>query len=41
VHTCTLDHPGALGMYEKAGFVVFERQTEVDDDPRALGLIRG
>jgi GNAT superfamily N-acetyltransferase len=41
VHTCTLDHPGALGMYEKAGFVVFDRQTEVDDDPRALGLIRG
>jgi GNAT superfamily N-acetyltransferase len=40
VHTCTLDHPGALAMYERAGFRVFERETEVGDDPRALGLIR-
>ncbi|APR85544.1 Histone acetyltransferase HPA2 [Minicystis rosea] len=41
VHTCTLDHPGALAMYERAGFVIFKRETEVGDDPRALGLIRG
>jgi len=39
VHTCTLDHPGALAMYERAGFVVFDRETEIADDPRALGLI--
>jgi GNAT superfamily N-acetyltransferase len=41
VHTCTLDHPGALAMYERAGFRIFKRETEVGDDPRALGLIRG
>jgi hypothetical protein len=27
-------------MYERAGFRVFQRDTELDDDPRALGLIR-
>ena len=41
VHTCTLDHPRALAMYERAGFRVFKREVEVTDDPRALGLIRG
>lgn len=41
VHTCTLDHPGALAMYERAGFVPYQREQEVGDDPRALGLIRG
>ena len=40
VHTCTLDHPSALAMYERAGFRVFERETEIADDPRTLGLIR-
>ena len=40
VHTCTLDHPRALAMYERAGFRVFHREVEVSDDPRALGLIR-
>lgn len=39
VHTCTLDHPGALGVYERAGFRVYKREAEVGDDPRALGLI--
>jgi hypothetical protein len=23
VHTCTLDHPSALGVYQKCGFVAF------------------
>ena len=41
VHTCTLDHPKALAMYERAGFRVFKREVEVTDDPRALGLIPG
>ena len=36
VHTCTLDHPGALGMYERAGFRVFRREREIGDDLRAL-----
>lgn len=39
VHTCTLDHPGALGFYQRAGFIPFERRVEVADDPRALGLL--
>lgn len=39
VHTCTHDHPGALAMYERAGFRVFHRETVLEDDPRALGLI--
>lgn len=41
VHTCTLDHPGALAMYERAGFVPFHRETETGDDPRAIGVIGG
>jgi len=35
VHTCTLDHPGALAMYERAGFVQFKTEVEIADDPRA------
>jgi GNAT superfamily N-acetyltransferase len=34
VHTCTLDHPGALAMYERAGLVKFKTHVEVADDPR-------
>ncbi|HEY7609541.1 MAG TPA: GNAT family acetyltransferase [Alphaproteobacteria bacterium] len=39
VHTCTLDHPRALALYQKAGFVPYKQETKVIDDPRALGLI--
>lgn len=39
VHTCTLDHPSALGLYQRAGFVPYKREVEVSDDPRSLGLI--
>ena len=38
VHTCTLDHPAALGFYQRQGFVPFERWVEVYSDPRAAGL---
>jgi GNAT superfamily N-acetyltransferase len=41
LHTCTLDHPGALAVYERAGFRIYRRETVLEDDPRALGLIRG
>ena len=34
VHTCTLDHPAALGFYRRAGFVPIKREIEVFDDPR-------
>ncbi|MCC7273790.1 MAG: GNAT family N-acetyltransferase, partial [Alphaproteobacteria bacterium] len=37
VHTCTLDHPGALAFYVRSGFVPFRRQVEIADDPRLLG----
>lgn len=39
VHTCTLDHPSALGFYRKAGFVPYRREIEIFDDPRLLGLL--
>ena len=38
VHTCTLDHPGALGFYIRSGFRPYARRVEVADDPRLLGL---
>ena len=40
VHTCTLDHPSALGFYQRSGFVPFRRQIEVADDPRLDGTAR-
>ena len=39
VHTCTLDHPGALEFYRRAGFVPIKRQIEVADDPRQTGVV--
>jgi len=39
VHTCTLDHPGALAFYMRAGFVPFARCVEIADDPRLTGLL--
>lgn len=38
VHTCTLDHPGALGFYLRSGFRAYRRAVEVADDPRLQGL---
>jgi GNAT superfamily N-acetyltransferase len=38
VHTCTLDHPGALPFYQRAGFRPYRRAVEVADDPRLIGL---
>jgi GNAT superfamily N-acetyltransferase len=39
VHTCTLDHPAALGFYQRHGFVPYKRMVETFDDPRVTGLI--
>ena len=39
VHTCTLDHPGALRFYQRHGFVPFERAIETFADPRLAGII--
>ena len=37
VHTCTLDHPAALGFYLRSGFCAYERMVELADDPRITG----
>lgn len=39
VHTCTLDHPAALGAYRRAGFVPYKRAVERFPDPRLLGIL--
>lgn len=39
VHTCTNDHPAALGFYRKAGFVPVSQAVEVVDDPRLAGVL--
>ena len=39
VHTCTLDHPRALGFYRAQGFVAIKRTLETFPDPRALGVL--
>ena len=40
VHTCTIDHPGAISFYQRSGFKVFKRSIEIDDDPRLKGQMR-
>ena len=39
VHTCTLDHPGALGFYRREGFIPHARSIETFDDPRLFGVL--
>lgn len=39
LHTCTLDHPGALGFYQRFGFRAFQRAVEICPDPRLEGLL--
>jgi GNAT superfamily N-acetyltransferase len=34
VNTCTLDHPAALSVYQKAGFVPYDQETIQIKDPR-------
>jgi GNAT superfamily N-acetyltransferase len=40
LHTCSLDHPAALGFYRSSGFVPFKIQIEICDDPRLNGIMR-
>jgi GNAT superfamily N-acetyltransferase len=40
VHTCTLDHPRALLVYQRAGFTPFKEETTWIDDPRTSGAMR-
>ncbi len=37
VHSCTLDHPSALGFYRAQGFEAYRRETEIFPDPRLTG----
>jgi GNAT superfamily N-acetyltransferase len=39
VHTCTFDHPRALPLYQRAGFVVYARRRVSFDDPRESGIL--
>ncbi len=39
VHTCTLDHPSALGFYIRSGFIPVKRMIEIADDPRLTGKL--
>ena len=39
VHTCTLDHPAALGAYRRAGFTAYKRAIERFPDPRLRGIL--
>ncbi|MFL6781729.1 MAG: GNAT family N-acetyltransferase [Sphingomicrobium sp.] len=39
VHTCSLDHPAALGAYRRAGFVACRRAIERFADPRLNGIL--
>ena len=39
VHTCTLDHPSALGFYRASGFAAISRTIETFVDPRVAGLL--
>lgn len=39
VHTCTLDHPGAVAFYRRSGFEVCGRQVEIAPDPRLTGAL--
>ncbi|WP_419825865.1 GNAT family N-acetyltransferase [Sphingomonas sp.] len=39
VHTCTLDHPHALGFYVASGFRPYARAVESFADPRLAGVL--
>jgi GNAT superfamily N-acetyltransferase len=39
LHTCSLDHPGALSFYIRSGLIPFKRQVEIADDPRLAGYV--
>jgi GNAT superfamily N-acetyltransferase len=39
LHTSTFDHPKALGVYQRAGFVVYARRSVLFEDPREHGIL--
>ena len=36
LHTCDLDHPSALTVYQRGGFTPYRQETVVIDDPRSM-----
>ena len=38
VHTINLDHPRALMIYQRMGFVAYDEKTRTVEDPRLRGL---
>ncbi|WP_020591852.1 GNAT family N-acetyltransferase [Kiloniella laminariae] len=38
VNTCTLDHPKALGLYQRCGFTPVEQKIKSIEDPRLISL---
>lgn len=40
LNTCTHDHPRALPLYQRAGFVPYRQETRTIPDPRASGLFK-
>lgn len=39
LHTCSMDHPAALNIYMKSGFVPYRRYVEIAPDPRLYNLL--
>ena len=39
LHTSTFDHPKALSVYQRAGFVVYARRPVWFEDPRQHGIL--
>ena len=39
LHTSTFDHPKALRVYQRAGFVVYARRSVRFEDPRERGIL--
>jgi len=39
VHTCSLDHPRALALYQRFGFKPYKQESESFPDPRLTGLM--
>lgn len=39
VHSCNLDHPHAIAVYQRAGFVPYRQETIVITDPRLPGVM--
>jgi len=39
LHTCNFDHPKAIAVYQRAGFIPYKQERTLIDDPRATGVL--